>query len=58
MIARAEAERTVLCKHLNVKALFTAMLNMYAAIHREMSDSVLMEHEESTKEYREQKRRK
>jgi hypothetical protein len=47
----------VLSKHLDGKALFTAMLRLYAAIHREMRDSVLPEQEESTVEFLEQKRR-
>jgi hypothetical protein len=34
LINRAEAERTVLCTHLDGKALFTAILRLYAAIHR------------------------
>jgi hypothetical protein len=41
LIARAEAERAVLCKHLNGRALFTAMLRLYAALHKELRDSVL-----------------
>jgi hypothetical protein len=36
LITKSEAEKTVLCKHLNDKALFTAILGLYAAIHREM----------------------
>jgi hypothetical protein len=41
LIARAEAERAVLCKHLDGKALFTAIPRLYATIHREMRYSVL-----------------
>jgi hypothetical protein len=37
LVTKAESERTVLCKHLDGKALFTAILRLYAAIHREMS---------------------
>jgi hypothetical protein len=33
IITRAEAERAVLCKHLEGQALFTGMLHLYAAIH-------------------------
>jgi hypothetical protein len=33
LVAKAEAERTVLCKHLQGKALFTSILRLYAAIH-------------------------
>jgi hypothetical protein len=32
----------VLCKHLEDKALFTAMLRLYAVIHKEMRDSFLL----------------
>jgi hypothetical protein len=35
LIIKAEAERTVLSKHLDGKALFTAVLRLYAATHRE-----------------------
>ncbi|XP_023721418.1 uncharacterized protein LOC111872095 [Cryptotermes secundus] len=43
LISNSEAERTVLCKHLEGKTLFTAMLRLYAAIHREMRESLLLE---------------
>jgi hypothetical protein len=56
LINRAEAEKTVLCKHLNGKALFTAILRLYAAIHRDMRDSFLPEQKESSEEFREQRR--
>jgi hypothetical protein len=46
LIARAQAERTVLCKHLDGKALFTAILRLYAAIHRETRNSLLPEKKE------------
>jgi hypothetical protein len=58
LIARAEAERAVLCKHLDGNALFTAMLRLYTAIHREMRDSVLPAQQQSTEEFHEQRRRK
>jgi hypothetical protein len=58
LIARAETERAVLCKHLDDKALFTAMLRLYAAIHREMRDSVLPAQQKSTEQFREQRKRK
>jgi hypothetical protein len=32
LVAKAEAERTVLCKHLDGKALFTGVLRLYADI--------------------------
>jgi hypothetical protein len=58
LIARADAERAVLCKHLDGKALFTAMLRLYAALHREVRDSVLPAQQNSTEEFREQRRHK
>jgi hypothetical protein len=58
LISRAEAERTVLCKHLDGKAIFTAILSLYAAIHRDMRDSLLPEQKDSPEEFREQRRRK
>jgi DNA primase len=58
LVARAEAERAVLCKDLDGKALFTAMLRLYAALHREMRDSVLQAQQKSSEEFREQRRRK
>jgi hypothetical protein len=58
LIARANAERAVLCKHLDGKALLTAMLRLYAALHREMRDSVLPTQQNSTEKFREQRRRK
>jgi hypothetical protein len=58
LIAKSEAERTVLCKHLDGKALFTAMLRLYATIHREMRESLLLEQKEPAEEFREQRRRK
>jgi hypothetical protein len=58
LIARTEAERAVLCKHLDGKALFTAMLRLYAALHREMRDFVLPAQQKSTDEFREQRKRK
>jgi hypothetical protein len=58
LAAKAETERTVLCKHLERKALFTGILRLYAAIHREMNETLQSEQVESPKEFREQKRRK
>jgi hypothetical protein len=58
LIARAEAERAVLCKHLDGKALFTAILRLYAAIHRVMHDFVLPAQQQSTEEFSDQRRRK
>jgi hypothetical protein len=36
-----ENEKSVLCNQLDGKAFFTGMLRLYAAIHREMEDSLL-----------------
>jgi hypothetical protein len=58
LITRAETERAVLCKHLDGKALFTAMLRLYTALHRELRHSVLPAEHKSTEEFREQRRRK
>jgi hypothetical protein len=58
LVARAEAERVVLGKHLDGKALFTAILRLYAALHRELGDSILPAQQTSTEEFREQRRRK
>jgi hypothetical protein len=38
-----ENEKSVLCKHLDGKVFFIGMLRLYAAIHREMEDSLLPE---------------
>jgi hypothetical protein len=48
---RAEAERTVLCKHLDGKALFTGMLHLYAAIYQEMNETFQLQQVESPKEF-------
>jgi hypothetical protein len=58
--SRAEAERIVLCKHLEGKPLFTAMLRLYAATHRDLRDSLQpeQEQEEATEAFREQRKRK
>jgi hypothetical protein len=59
---RVEAERGVPCKHLDGKALFTAILRLYAATHKEMKDSLLNITEgdpiERHEEFCEQERRK
>jgi hypothetical protein len=46
------------CKHQDGKALFRAILRLYAAIHWETRDSVLPSQQQSTEEFREQRRRK
>jgi hypothetical protein len=57
---RAEAERAVLYKHLEGKALFAAILRLYATTHTELRGSLLPvpEYEEPTEEFREQRRSK
>jgi hypothetical protein len=57
LISKAEAERAVLCKHLDGTALFLAILRMHSALHRELCVSLLPE-EQQTEEFREQGRRK
>jgi hypothetical protein len=56
---RAEAEKRVLCKHLEGKYLFTGMLRLHALTHREMRDSLLNtrkgEPAQDNEEFREQK---
>jgi hypothetical protein len=39
---RAENEKNVFWKHLDGKALFTGMLRLYAGIHREMKEFLLL----------------
>jgi hypothetical protein len=56
LITRAKAERAVLCKHLYGWVLFKGMLLLYAALHRELRDSVLPAEQKSTEEFREQRR--
>jgi hypothetical protein len=58
LITRAEAEMSVLCKHLDGRALFAAKLRLYAALHRKLRDSILPAEQKSTEELREQRRRK
>jgi hypothetical protein len=40
LTVRAEEEKSVLCKHLDGKSLFTGLLRLYNSVHREMSDSL------------------
>jgi hypothetical protein len=58
LIIRDKAEKTVPCKHLDGKTLFTPILRLYAAIHGDMRDSLLLEQKESPEGFREQRRRK
>lgn len=56
--AKAEAERSVLCKHLEGKALFTAILHLYASTHSELRGSLQPDNQQNNEEFREQRRRK
>jgi hypothetical protein len=55
---KAESERIVLSKHLDGKTLFTAVLRLYAATHRELRETLLPEEKDTPEEFREQRRRK
>jgi hypothetical protein len=59
---QTDVERAVLCKHLDGKALYTAILHIYALTHKEMrqspQDSKEEEPAQSNEEFREQKRQK
>jgi hypothetical protein len=58
LITKAQAEKAVLCKHLDGKAIFTAILRLYTTIHREMRESLLPEETETPEGFSEQRRRK
>jgi hypothetical protein len=66
IITRTEEEKTVFCKHLEGHALFSGLLRLYAATHRDLKNSLKQEPPlvterdpaQSTEEFREQKRRK
>jgi hypothetical protein len=58
ILARAEAERAVLCKYLEGKALFTSMILLYAAAHAELRSSLKTEEGETSEGLRDQRRRK
>jgi hypothetical protein len=58
LIMKAEAERIVLSKHLDGKALFTAVLRLYAETHRELRETLLPEGKDTPEEVCEQRRRK
>ena len=58
LLSKSEDERSVLCRHLDGKALFTGLLRLYATTHRELRESLLPEPSESIEEFREQRRRK
>jgi hypothetical protein len=55
---KAEAEKKVLCKHSESKALYASLHHLYAEVHRQMNETLLLEHANSNYEFREQKRRK
>jgi hypothetical protein len=58
--SKAKVERSMLCKHLEGKVFFTAMLHLYTTMHRELRDSHQPEpeQEELTEEFCEQRRHK
>jgi hypothetical protein len=37
---RVDAQRSILCKQLDGKVLFTGMLHLYAVIHQQMMNTV------------------
>jgi hypothetical protein len=55
---KAEAEKRVLYKHYEGKALYAGLHHLYAEVHREINETLLLEHANSNYEFREQKRRK
>jgi hypothetical protein len=50
LVDKAENEKSILCKQLDGKTLFTGMLRLYAAIQREMEDSLLPEYAQAKEE--------
>jgi hypothetical protein len=61
LTTKAETEKVRLCKHLEGETLITAILRLYAAIHREMVETLVQEvvdAPETKEEFREQRRRK
>jgi hypothetical protein len=54
---KAENEKNLLCKRFDGKALFTGMLRLYAAIHRELKDSLLPDSTQGKEEVAPQSRR-
>jgi hypothetical protein len=57
---KAEAEKAVVCKHCEGKALYSyaGLLHLYAEIHREIKETLLWEQAKSNEEFYEQRRRK
>jgi hypothetical protein len=51
------AAKAVLCKHSEGKALYAGLHHLYAEVHREMNETLLLEHANSNDKFREQKRR-
>jgi hypothetical protein len=50
LMDRAEANRHTLCKFIDAQALFTGLFHMYAAVCKEMRDSLQLSIEESGQE--------
>jgi hypothetical protein len=44
LVDKAEAEKAVLCKHYEGKALYAGLKHLYAQIHREMNETLLRKH--------------
>jgi hypothetical protein len=53
---KAETEKRVMCKHYEGKALYAGLHHLYAEVHCEMNETLLLEHGKSTEEFRERKR--
>jgi adenylate kinase len=58
LVEKAGTEKNILCKHLDGKALFTGMLRLYAAIPRELTESLLPEHIQGIEDAPHSRRRK
>jgi hypothetical protein len=54
----AESEKAVLSKHLDGKPMLTAILRLYTATFREMSESAVQEPTQPNEKFHEQRRRK
>jgi hypothetical protein len=50
IITKTEEEKAVLCKHLEGQALFSGMLCLYAATHRDLMNTLKQEEEEPSGE--------
>jgi hypothetical protein len=48
---KAEAKKRVLCKHYGGKALHAGLHHLYAEVHREMNETLLLKHATSNDEF-------